>query len=198
MRASLIETPWDWVLHHSDFLGLCVGLATMIGAFWAASTAWNVLGIERKRDQKLSGDLEKHQAVQVSSWLGTTIVESKTQIGPLASTWSTKYELVVANLSTQPIFAVKVDVFLDDSQVATYEFRCLPPKTEECKNLDKNELLTVLPSRNTEDSIYTSRHAAQNDSIDLAGLGACRMTFSDAQGIRWTRTEIGLLEKTKK
>lgn len=150
-------------------------LGMLVLAVVVAIVAWKTFGIEsqaRKREADTHRTVllehRERQAVSVSAW----VEESSDSNQPM--------RLMVRNASESPVYACSVIVF--------------PPDESE---LECKLVLDVLPPGNEPRAIaldYPSRGPAPASSR-RQGLYRPRMVFTDACGIRWSRSKDGRLSE---
>lgn len=165
------------------------GLGALGAASFAAWKTHELFEIESGRDEAARERDERAQADLVAAWLDRLKVGQRTT--PL-------WHLVIANGSKVPVYAVRVIVIAgptidDGGNLIRRRFPVLQPGEE--KSLIKEGLPEVITAAlPVREGARLRVIMATEDSLVTA---ACEVwiTFRDASGVHWTRTDEGILTR---
>ena len=139
------------------------------GAGWAAYATWGVLKLERTRDEEAAKVNRQQLANGVSAWLDYE-----------AGNLTNEYGLEIRNMSGQPISSFEVIVHVDhEGDIVVHRRRIVPPGEDR-----------VPVSREAFHAIRKHLGVKMSDLFSSVGI---ILTFRDAAGVEWRRTESGLL-----
>lgn len=197
-------TEWLSALAWGDvptWLSSLGGIGALIAATIAARASLDVLRIESGRDTDAADKEERAQADLVAAWL-----DRKSEDGP--SPGFRGWHIVVANASKVPVHGAVVATYIDPifvdreraprklydevqglnfgSQVITVDLIVLPPGGRKLELLPEHRS-DVKPAPDSE-RIWRVQNV-------LAREARIWITFRDASGVQWTRSDRGVLTR---